>query len=56
MDTEDAFLGALPSVRGFRIAGSGLELFDRTSDAVAAVEAPGRRPRPRNPDRENSED
>jgi heat shock protein HslJ len=38
MDTEDAFLAALTSVRAFRIAGPRLELVDGAGRAVAAFE------------------
>jgi len=39
MDTEDAFLTALPKARAFRIAGPRLELVDDGGRAVAAFEA-----------------
>jgi len=39
MDTEDAFLAALTSVRAFRIAGTRLELIDEAGRAVAALDA-----------------
>lgn len=38
MDTEDAFLAALTSVRAFRIAGPRLELLDEAGRVVAAFE------------------
>lgn len=39
MDTEDAFLAALPKVRAFRIAGLRLALADEAGGTVAAFEA-----------------
>jgi|APFre7841882724_1041349.scaffolds.fasta_scaffold08257_2 hypothetical protein len=39
MDTEDAFLAALTSVRACRIAGPRPELIDEAGRAVAAFQA-----------------